>query len=93
MRQPANHARNCFQKCCIPPVASKDRRDYGRCCHDHGGATIVCFEHLAARTTLRRRSHATAFWRIGRELDTHDVVPPDWDIAGGGHHTWRVRRS
>jgi hypothetical protein len=91
MRQSANHAKICLQQRGIPSAASENLLDYGRCCHDHGRATIVCFDHQA-RNALRRRSDVTVFRRIGRDLDTHVVVPPDGEIAMVGHRTRRISR-
>jgi hypothetical protein len=91
MRQPANHARICLQQRGIPPAALEDLLDYGRCCHDHHGATIVYFDHQA-RNTLRRRTDATAFRRIERYLDTYAVVAPDGDIVTVGHRTRPIGR-
>ena len=84
MLQLTIHARIRLQQRSIPPTALENLLDYVRCCHDHGGATILYFDHQA-RNTLRRRSDSAAFRRIERYLDTHAVVAPYGDIVTVGH--------
>ena len=91
MRQPANHARIRLQQRSITPTALENLLDYGRCSHDHHGATIVYFDHQA-RNALRRRTEPMAFRRIERYLDTHAVVAPYGDIVTVGHRTRPISR-
>ena len=91
MRQLTNHAKIRLQQRGIPPAAVEKLLDYGQCCHDHHGATILYFDHQA-RNTLRRRSDVTAFREIERYLDTYAVVAPDGDIVTVGHRTRPIRR-
>lgn len=91
MLQLTNHAKIRLQQRGIPPTVVENLLDYGQCCHDHHGATIVYFDHRA-RNALRRRTDPTAFLRIERYLDTYAVVAPDGDIVTVGHRTRPIRR-
>jgi len=91
MLQLTPHAKIRLQQRGIPPSVVENLLDYGRCSHDHHGATIVYFDHQA-RNALRRRTEPTAFRRIERYLDTHAVVAPYGDIVTVGHRTRLIRR-
>lgn len=91
MLQLTPHAKIRLQQRGIPPAALENLLDYGRCWHDHHGATIVYFDHQA-RNALRRRTDPTAFRGIERYLDTYAVVAPEGDIVTVGHRTRSIRR-